>query len=571
MSPAAGGAASSWRRRLVTAAVVAGLACLFFAGLRATPLFEPDEGRYAEIPREMLATHDWVTPRLDGVVYLEKPPLYYWLTAAAMSLLGENELAARAWSALFGLAGVGLAWVLGRAIAGSGSAVRAALILGTTPLYVALAHVNIIDTTVSFFLAATLTCFWLAQASAPGRRERLLWYGMFAAAALAVLSKGLIGIAIPGGIVFLYLLVCRQWRLLRRVPWVTGTLLFLAVAVPWHVAVGLRNPGFFWFYFVREHVLRYTTLAENRWQPWWFFLGVVLAGFLPWSGLLPGALPRAARRRHEDDTRRRGIVFLVVWAAFVVVFFSLSHSKLVPYVLPVFVPLAVLAAAAWEEALTAPGPSRTLVRRILPWTAGFLALLGAAGLWAAWSKATEVALPAPLSPAVSLWAAASLLAALAAVVAVVRWHPRGAFAASLLAALCLIAAASGAAPTVAAGRSAESIARFLRPRLAAGDEVVCFDTYAQGLPFYLRRKVGVVGYQGELELGIARLSPEERRRRFPSPEEFRSRWLGPRRIYLVTTRRGLRKMAAAGLPAGPVLVDAKTLVLTSNDFEAASP
>jgi 4-amino-4-deoxy-L-arabinose transferase-like glycosyltransferase len=270
---------------------------LFFGGLGSYPLLEPDEGRYGEIPREMLAQHDFVTPRLNGVLYFEKPPLYYWLNAAALSVLEDPETACRLASALFGLAGVGLAWRLGRSMGGNRIALLSALVLGSSPLWVALSRANIIDMTLTFFLTATLTCFWLAQErekGAPG--ERLFWYGMFVAAALATLAKGLIGFVIPGAVIFFYLLFTRRWRLLARVPWVAGVALFLLVAVPWHVLAARRNPDFAWFYFVHEHFLRYATPEARRQKPFWFFIAVLLAGMLPWSGLLPAALLRFRRR-----------------------------------------------------------------------------------------------------------------------------------------------------------------------------------------------------------------------------------------------------------------------------------
>ena len=166
----------------------------------------------------------------------------------------------------------------------------AAAILGTSPLYLALSHLTIIDMTLSVFFTLTLACFYLASAEErPGLRRALL-YGMFAAAALTVLSKGLIGIVLPGGIVFLYLLLGRRWDVLRRVPWLTGVALFLLIAAPWHVLAAMRNPDFLWFYFVREHFLRYLTTVHARVEPWWFFLPIVLWALLPVTAVLPASL-----------------------------------------------------------------------------------------------------------------------------------------------------------------------------------------------------------------------------------------------------------------------------------------
>ena len=191
----------------------------------------------------MLASGDFVSPHLNGVLYFEKPPLYYWLNAAALSLPGDPAVLCRLFGALFGLAGVGLAWRLGLSIGGSRKVgLLAALVLGSSPLWLALSRANILDMALTFFLSAALTCFWLAQAKergAPG--ERLLWYGMFAGAALATLTKGLIGFVLPGAVIFFYLLFARRWRLLLRVPWIGGIVLFLAIALPWHLLAARRS------------------------------------------------------------------------------------------------------------------------------------------------------------------------------------------------------------------------------------------------------------------------------------------------------------------------------------------
>ncbi len=325
---------------------------LFFGALGSYPLLEPDEGRYAEIPREMLERGDFVTPHLNGVLYFEKPPLYYWLNAAALSLPGRPEVLGRLFGALFGLAGVGLAWLLGRSVGGPRVALTAAIVLGSSPLWVALSRANIIDMTLTFFLSATLTCFWLAQAKERGEPgERLLWYGMFAAAALATLTKGLIGFVIPGAVIFFYLLFARRWRLLSRVPWLGGIAAFLVIALPWHLLAARRNPDFLWFYFVHEHFQRYATSEAKRQAPAWFFVAILAIGLLPWSGVLPAAA-RLFRRGEAGRLRDRpGLIFLACWAGFVFLFFSASQSKLVPYILPAIPPLAVLIALA----LTAAG------------------------------------------------------------------------------------------------------------------------------------------------------------------------------------------------------------------------
>jgi len=553
------GAPLRWRARLL----LAGSAFLiFFAGLGSYPLLEPDEGRYAEIPREMLVSGDFVTPRLNGVLYFEKPPLYYWLNAAALTLPGHPEVLCRLAGALFGLAGIGLAWALGRSIGGPGLGLISGVVLGSSPLWVALSRAATIDMTLTFFLSATLTCFWLAQTKEKGERgERLLWYGMFAAAALATLAKGLIGFVIPGAVIFFFLLFARRWSILRRVPWVGGILFFLAIAVPWHVLAARRNPDFLWFYFVHEHLLRYTTPEADREAPFWFFAPVLLLGLLPWSGQFPAAAA-LFRRGMEPLRRRPELIFLASWAGFIFLFFSASHSKLVPYVLPSCLPLAVLAALGLQAGREG-GRIRSWVRGGAIVGALVLGLLSVPLLWAAFGKVPQYS--ADFSPILFFF---SLVAIVASGFACILWwrgerDGRG-VAALAVSSVFFIACIWALGPRVGRQRSSLEIARVLDARLRPGDEVYSYHYYPQSLPVYLGRTIGVVHFRGEMAFGIDHLPPAEHLRRFPTAGEFRPTWDSPRTVYLVLERRDLRRMIADGLAPGPILLGQDKLLLMTN-------
>jgi 4-amino-4-deoxy-L-arabinose transferase-like glycosyltransferase len=566
LRPAPAAPPRAWLPRL---ALAAGVVLLFFGSLGSYPLLEPDEGRYAEIPREMLVRGDFVTPRLNGVLYFEKPPLYYWLNAAALSLPGDPATLARLAGALFGLAGIGLAWQLGASIGGGRAGVTAALVLGSSPLWIALSRATIIDMTLTFFLSATLTAFWLAQAKERGERgECALWYGMFAAAALATLAKGLIGFVIPGAVIFFYLVFARRWRLLLKVPWVGGTALFLALALPWHLLAARRNPDFLWFYFVHEHFQRYATAEARRPAPAWFFVAVLALGLLPWSGVLPAAA-RLFRRRTPETPRLRddrpGLIFLACWAGFVLLFFSASQSKLVPYILPAVPPLAVLIALALEGA-EADRQARAWVRAGGAVGALLLAVL-AAGLVAValgWVKAAG----AVLLPGVLTLAFPTLIACLLS--AGLWWRGRlRSLAALALAPALLVICLVALAPAAVARISAEPIAGFLAPRLQVGDEVYAYHCYPQTLPVYLRRQIGVVDYQGELAFGIGHLPAQERARRFPTAGEFLPTWRSAKTVYLVLERENLARMTRDGLAPGPILMRQEKYLLMTN--RPASP
>jgi 4-amino-4-deoxy-L-arabinose transferase-like glycosyltransferase len=554
------GAPLGWPARLL---LVGAAFLVFFAGLGAYPLIEPDEGRYTEIPREMLATGDFVTPHLNGVLYFEKPPLYYWLNAAALSLPGRPEILCRLAGALLGLAGIGLAWALGRSIGGPRAGLISGLALGSSPLWIALSRATIIDMTLTFFLSATLTCFWLAQEKDRGDRgEKALWYGMFAAAALATLAKGLIGFVVPGAVIFFYLLFARRWRLLLRVPRIGGIALFLAIALPWHVLAARRNPDFLWFYFIHEHFQRYATSEAKRQAPFWFFVAILALGLLPWSGLLPaaGRLFRRGTKRLRD---RPGLIFLACWAGFVFLFFSASQSKLVPYILPAMPPLAVLialalAAAEDDERLRSWARAGGTVGALL------LALLAAALVWVSLGQVKEVStgiIPGLLALALPTLGACLLSAWL--------WR-RGqlagmaALATAAIAPALLVLGLVALGPRASQRLSAEPLAVFLAGRLAPGDLVYAYRCYPQTLPVYLRRQVGVVEYRGELDFGIQHLAPEEQARRFPGVAQFRPLWTSSRTIYLVLEAEKLPRLQSDGLAPGPILMRQEKYLLMTN-------
>ena len=247
-------------------------AVLYGAGLGRYPLGNPDEGRYAEIPREMVASGDWITPRLNGVNYFEKPPLMYWVVAGCLEIFGPGEWAMRAMPVLFALGGVLLTYGAARTLYGREAGLASAAVLGTSLLYFVIAHLILLDMAVSVLMSATLFCFILGVREPVGPRRRWLFLGLYAGAALATLAKGLIGFLIPGAVMFLWLLVFNQWRRLLPMHLTLGALLFLTIAVPWHVLAAQRNPEWAHFYFVREHWERFTTSTHARTAPAWFFI-----------------------------------------------------------------------------------------------------------------------------------------------------------------------------------------------------------------------------------------------------------------------------------------------------------
>ena len=344
---------------------------LFLIGLGSAPLIDPDEGRYAEIPREMLLKGDFITPTLNYVKYFEKPPLLYWVNAGSMAIFGQNEFAARLPSALSGLFTVLLTYLAGRRLFNRRTALASALMLGSCAAFLLQSRIILTDMLLTFCLSAALFSFLLAVRAE--QRQRATFYRFFfICCGLAVLTKGLIGIVLPGGIIFWYLLLGRRWHLLREIPWISGLLLFAVVTVPWFILVSLANPEFPHFFFIREHFQRYTSTIHRRSQPFWFFLPILLLTMLPWSFFLPKSLAKAWQQR---DSSKGTTLFLLVWPMVIILFFSLSSSKLIPYILPTFPPLVLLVANRLTAHWHTRKPDYTLAQALL---AAILLLTGTA-------------------------------------------------------------------------------------------------------------------------------------------------------------------------------------------------
>ncbi len=553
--------ASSWHHDGVRLLLLC--AVLFGAGLGRYALGTPDESRYAEIPREMLATGDFVTPRLDGVKYFEKPPLVYWLVAGCLRVFGTRELAVRIVPAVFGALGVLLLYAAVRRVHDRDSAWWAALVLATSLLYLAFSRILLIDMVVSVLISVVLLCFLLGVRELPGPRRRLLFYGLYAGAALATLAKGLIGFLLPGAVMFFWLLLFNQWRRLRPFQLPAGLLIFAVIAAPWHLLVAQRNPEWAWFYFVHEHWLRFTTTTHGRAEPWWFFLPIVLLGLFPWTGFLWRSLRLACAGGWPQRVTHADEWFPVLWAGFILLFFSASGSKLIPYVLPMFPPLAWLIgrqlAELWNRKDSAAwhGP--------LGVSAGLAALLGVALavvlLKPGVIKSAEQL--AHLRPLIGPAAGALVAAGIAGGWLLRRGRPRPALAVLLGASGLLFYGLILASP-VLSRPGTKSLAEIVAREVDPGDIVLHYHEYFQDFTYYAHRTVGTVDGAGELEIFLD--AEAQRSGRFLAEADLEKLWTGPRQVYLVARRRDLPELQKHPWFHANVLGEEPSHLLLSNHY-----
>jgi 4-amino-4-deoxy-L-arabinose transferase-like glycosyltransferase len=312
------------------------------AWMRALTL--PDEGRYVGVAWEMVRSGNWLVPTLDTLPYFHKPPLFYWLTACAISLLGNNEWAARLPTLIAATcAALGLFAFLRRWCSES-TAATALLVLATTPYFFFGAQFANLDMLVAACITGSILCsahVILCLRHQHGSSRRALM-GAYIFAALAVLAKGLIGVVIPALVIGAWLLLGRDLRLIRRLLCWQGVALFAAVAVPWFALMEVQYPGFLEYFFIHHHLERYLTADFNGKEPFWFYAPVFVAITLPWSAFLPWAFRRRHGETVQDDVR----LLSWIWLVAPIVFFSIPQSKLLGYVLPATPALAVLVAQA---------------------------------------------------------------------------------------------------------------------------------------------------------------------------------------------------------------------------------
>jgi 4-amino-4-deoxy-L-arabinose transferase-like glycosyltransferase len=517
---------------------------LYFFRLGSYPLSDPDEGRNAEIAREMLASGDWVTPRLNGVNYFEKPPLVYWVTAVSEKIFGLNEWAVRAVPALFAVWGVLLTYSAGRKLFGRDAGLASAVVLGTSLLWFAIGHIPILDMAVSVLMARALFAFILGVQEPAGSARRLHFYQLYVSMALATLAKGLIGFLVTGAVMFLWLLIFNQWRRLRPLHLPSGAAIFLLIAAPWHILAALHNPTWVHRYFVYEHFERFLTSAASRPGPLHYFVWIVIAGLIPWTGFLWPAVREAVRggpsgglraswaRRNENAVGW----FLITWAAFVFFFFSVSKSKLPPYILPIFPALALLI-GSWLARVAGEAGGAAKMRVGLG-LFSFLNGVLAVALCMAVVRPNLVKLEPAHALALQLpafaMAAALLLGGIFAPWLAKTRGVRAAVGAMVATMAAFLVALQFAAPDINKP-SAKPLAEIVRARAQPGDRVVHYHEFFHNFTFYAQRVVDVVAFKGELELeedAAARASG-----RFISDEEFRRQWNQPGRVFAVARRR----------------------------------
>jgi len=393
----------------------------------------------------------------------------------------------------------------------------------------------------------------MAEHASPKVSDRRNWIWVaWAAMAGAVLSKGLVGILIPGATLVLTCIWRRDFTLFRRMHWVSGPLIFLVLAAPWFVLVSMRNPGFAQFFFIHEHFARYLTNVHNREGAWWYYLPLLLGGMLPWTSALPWLWPRRPASGPSASIAPQDL--LIVYSAFVLLFFSTSGSKLPSYILPMFPALALLVGLRVQRA-----SSRALRRHLLvPVVVWAIVLIAATQSSRITSHSTPSEVFAQLGSG-ALWGAVTFLS-----FAAFAWWLLPRRGVTLAIAALALGHVMGVAVVMAAHnpfgqlKSSAPFVSALQPMLQSGAPIFAVRAYDQTLPFYLRRDVTLVDYEDEFSMGQAM----EPALSIASFEEFVARWQALPQAAAYMDFPSFGELRDRGVPMRIIYQDSRRVVVS---------
>ena len=525
---------------------------LYIILLPTMPLMEPDEARYSDIPSLMNSTGDYITPHLHHVIYLEKPPLCYWATALSFKIFGENDFSSRLFVGLCAWGCIILVYFMGIFFAGERTGLYSAGVLSTFLYHFAIGRINILDIPLAFFVCLAT---WAGYRYVTGDYQRKIWvYLLYIASALAFLTKGLIGIVFPFAILVLWLIICKKWRDILRLFSPGGMLIFLAISCPWIFLAQKANKDFLWFFFIHEQFLRYTTDVCRKSGPFYYYIPIVILGTLPWCAFLfqaiKGISGKITRIWQQVDIR-----FLLTWAIFIFLFFSVSSSKLITYITPVFLPVAVLFGYLFESYESREIiPKETRVKRVLLYSPVILQ-----------SCLFIIALCVPPflkkhAVAGREWIPFVILPILLQIVIIFlpdlikRIWKRGWFMTIyILSALFLGSLVFPASDFLTPYKSAYPVSQAIKVVIPADEELFQYGINLYGIDFYNKIRTPVVDDFGELSYGINHLPPDEKSRYFLHSEDFFKLCKEKGNIYCVTKYKGRLERLKKRIPHVEVL------------------
>jgi 4-amino-4-deoxy-L-arabinose transferase-like glycosyltransferase len=504
----------------------------FFYGIGDYSLKEPDEGRYAEIPREMNELHDYIVPHLNYVRYFEKPPLLYWSTAMSFKLFGTNEWAFRFPNALCAFLCVIFLYIYIRRWFNEHMAFLSAVILITSFSFLAMARIVTTDMLFTLWLFLSLLLFYGYYRE----NKSCFIYLFYVAIAAATLAKGPVALILMGGTILIFLFTERNFRFIREMKLIKGLAIFLTITLPWIIAISLREKEFLYFFFMDQHILRFLTLKHKRSGPIYYFLPVLFSGMFPWSVFIPRAI--------VNTWKNKELRLMLIWVFIVFSFFSISGSKLPPYILPLFPPMAIILGylfhEKWQSQLNRGGEISVYMLIFLVF--GAAALLSHIPPLSAYILDMSEDAPAGIIKDLllfSLWVSfSSFIIVFFLIFKRVTTHARtftllSSFSLAIMLGILL------SLNVVDRLRTSKNLAMMINGHKTKADYIISYASYEQTIPFYIKQGITVASYMGELEMGS---KYEDAKKFFISEEEFLMLIPSDKKVLFVTKRKRLKKL-----------------------------
>jgi 4-amino-4-deoxy-L-arabinose transferase-like glycosyltransferase len=506
-----------------------------FHGLGNYSLKEPDEGRYAEIPREMVESGNYIVPYLNYSRYFEKPPLLYWSVALSYKAFGVNEWAFRFPNALSAFFTCMALFLLGRRWFGAFPAFLSAIILVSSIGLFSMGRVVTTDMLLTFWLFLSLLSFYGYYRE----KSSLFIYTFYISLSFATLTKGPIAVVLIIVSIVLFLFTERRLSFIKDLKWKTGLPLFLVITAPWFVLITLREPAFFHFFFIDQHLLRFLTPKHKRTGPLYYFAPILFGGLFPWSFFIPRSIGRLWSR---SEFR-----LFLIWSLIVFFFFSFSKSKLPPYILPIFPSVALMLgsffAAAWQEKMKVP---ERIVYLCIFCFVSIVTFLYAAGLLDRFATLVAPEAESPFFFGARWFVFFLSVLSLLAVICFLLPRPSLSRAFSMLACFSVFLMIGllfnlGPADKL---RTTKGLASLINAWAAPSDIVVNYGSFHETLPFYTKRPVYLVSHKGELRMGS---EYPDSVHRFLDDSEFIRLFNSDRRVFCVLKTKRLPHLAELGI------------------------
>lgn len=522
-----------------------------FSFLGSHGLMETSEARYAEISWEMARSGDWTTPRYNFIKHFHKPPLIYWATAASLKLFGENEFAARFPQALFGLGGIMAAFFLGKLLFDTLAGFLSGLALLSTMEYFFISRYLVTDMLLALFVTLSLLFY------CRGLAKKSNWWLFFISLSGAMLAKGPVGILLPAMIIGLDLVIAGKWGEFFRLGWGKGLLVVAVICGPWFIWLCWKNPGLLQYFVFFHTIDRFFSKVHGRPGSIFYFVPVFLIGLLPWTPLLPSFIKNYFSS--NGTLEKRNNRFLAVWVLGPLVFFSLSGSKLVHYLLPIFPATALLTGKMWRDLLIEPEEKRPQIRLSLYlYLAGFLLIGTFLAVFFIHTQRFSGWAQYDLTPLgnTSIFLFFFCCAGVAAAWFSIKTN-RAAFFFPIAAMgflLCCLVAVRSISSVEPLLSPTPVFVKKIKEHFRPGDKIIAYKCMLNGLPFYTGERIINVSQPREV---LFEEDQEEAGRYVIENESSLKNFFGPgKRIFLVIKRRHLEEVR--GLAGHPLAILSET-------------